>query len=190
MRTTPRPLLATNRPSPDGRRPGDPARRLASGFLRHSGARRPVRRSQPLRFQRHAMPRTRPHRLEGLHRLLRCLGHRWHLGPHRRRRLHGRAAKALDLGVNFFDTADVYGDGHGERLLARLKDGPATTSTSPSRRAGASTAHRRGLPRPAQLCREQACRTCRPTPSTCCNCTARPPRPSTCPRCLTDSTVW
>src|SRR5450432_3197536 len=28
---------------------------------------------------------------------------------------------AVDLGVNFFDTADVYGDGHSERLLARLK---------------------------------------------------------------------
>jgi aryl-alcohol dehydrogenase-like predicted oxidoreductase len=29
--------------------------------------------------------------------------------------------RALDLGVNFFDTADVYGDGHSERLLGRLK---------------------------------------------------------------------
>ena len=29
--------------------------------------------------------------------------------------------QAVDLGVNFFDTADVYGDGHSERLLARLK---------------------------------------------------------------------
>ena len=29
--------------------------------------------------------------------------------------------RAVDLGVNFFDTADVYGDGHSERLLARLK---------------------------------------------------------------------
>jgi len=29
--------------------------------------------------------------------------------------------RALDLGVNFFDTADVYGDGHSEQLLARLK---------------------------------------------------------------------
>jgi len=29
--------------------------------------------------------------------------------------------KAVDLGVNFFDTADVYGDGNSERLLARLK---------------------------------------------------------------------
>ncbi len=29
--------------------------------------------------------------------------------------------RALDLGVNFFDTADVYGDGHSEQLLGRLK---------------------------------------------------------------------
>lgn len=28
---------------------------------------------------------------------------------------------ALDHGVNFFDTADVYGDGHSEKLLARLR---------------------------------------------------------------------
>jgi aryl-alcohol dehydrogenase-like predicted oxidoreductase len=29
--------------------------------------------------------------------------------------------EAVDQGVNFFDTADVYGDGHSERLLAQLK---------------------------------------------------------------------
>src|SRR5437773_9180924 len=29
--------------------------------------------------------------------------------------------RAVDVGVNFFDTADVYGDGRSERLLARLK---------------------------------------------------------------------
>src|SRR4029079_11063192 len=29
--------------------------------------------------------------------------------------------RALDRGVNFFDTADVYGDGHSERLLGRLR---------------------------------------------------------------------
>ncbi len=29
--------------------------------------------------------------------------------------------KALELGANFFDTADVYGDGRSERLLARLR---------------------------------------------------------------------
>src|SRR5512135_545797 len=29
--------------------------------------------------------------------------------------------RAVDRGVNFFDTADVYGDGHSEHLLAQLK---------------------------------------------------------------------
>lgn len=29
--------------------------------------------------------------------------------------------RAVDLGVNFIDTADVYGDGRSERLIARLK---------------------------------------------------------------------
>lgn len=27
---------------------------------------------------------------------------------------------ALELGVNFYDTADVYGDGHSEELLGRI----------------------------------------------------------------------
>ena len=36
--------------------------------------------------------------------------------------------KAIDLGVNFVDTADVYGDGHSERLIAQLKkDRPRDT---------------------------------------------------------------
>jgi aryl-alcohol dehydrogenase-like predicted oxidoreductase len=29
--------------------------------------------------------------------------------------------RALDLGINFIDTADVYGDGHSERLIAGLR---------------------------------------------------------------------
>ena len=33
----------------------------------------------------------------------------------------GALHQALDLGVNFFDSADVYGDGRSERLLARLR---------------------------------------------------------------------
>jgi aryl-alcohol dehydrogenase-like predicted oxidoreductase len=33
----------------------------------------------------------------------------------------GALHRALDLGVNFFDTADVYGDGRSEQLLARLR---------------------------------------------------------------------
>lgn len=32
--------------------------------------------------------------------------------------------RALDLGVNFFDTADVYGDGRSEQLLAKLRKEP------------------------------------------------------------------
>ena len=34
--------------------------------------------------------------------------------------------RALDLGVNFFDTADVYGDGRSERLLRRLRKETST----------------------------------------------------------------
>jgi aryl-alcohol dehydrogenase-like predicted oxidoreductase len=29
--------------------------------------------------------------------------------------------KAVDMGINFFDTADVYGDGRSEKLIARLR---------------------------------------------------------------------
>ena len=29
--------------------------------------------------------------------------------------------KAIDMGVNFIDTADVYGDGHSEKLIAKLR---------------------------------------------------------------------
>lgn len=32
-------------------------------------------------------------------------------------------ARAIDAGVNFFDTADVYGDGHAEELLAKATKG-------------------------------------------------------------------
>ena len=30
--------------------------------------------------------------------------------------------QAIDSGVNFIDTADVYGDGRSERLIAQLKE--------------------------------------------------------------------
>ena len=30
--------------------------------------------------------------------------------------------KAVDAGVNFIDTADVYGDGRSERLIAQLRE--------------------------------------------------------------------
>ena len=53
---------------------------------------------------------------------------------------------ALDGGVNFFDTADVYGDGHSERLLAKTAQG--TEGEILHRHQGrppAQSAHRRRL---------------------------------------------
>ena len=49
---------------------------------------------------------------------------------------------ALDHGVNFFDTADVYGDGRSEQLLARLRrerSEPFYTATKAGRRLPAQT---------------------------------------------------
>ena len=37
--------------------------------------------------------------------------------------------KAVELGVNFFDTSDVYGDGRSEKLLARLRKEVGTSFT-------------------------------------------------------------
>jgi aryl-alcohol dehydrogenase-like predicted oxidoreductase len=51
--------------------------------------------------------------------------------------------RALDLGVNFFDTADVYGDGRSEKLLARLRrerKEPFFVTTKAGRRAPEHTA--------------------------------------------------
>jgi aryl-alcohol dehydrogenase-like predicted oxidoreductase len=51
--------------------------------------------------------------------------------------------RALDLGVNFFDTADVYGDGHSERLIARLRKerrDPFWVATKIGRRSSPHTA--------------------------------------------------
>jgi aryl-alcohol dehydrogenase-like predicted oxidoreductase len=47
-------------------------------------------------------------------------------------------SRALELGVNFFDTADVYGDGRSERLFARLRrevKAPFHVATKAGRRA-------------------------------------------------------
>ncbi|HSW46846.1 MAG TPA: aldo/keto reductase, partial [Phycisphaerae bacterium] len=37
--------------------------------------------------------------------------------------MHDAVGRALDLGVNFFDTADAYGDGFAEELLGRILKG-------------------------------------------------------------------
>ena len=49
--------------------------------------------------------------------------------------------RAIDLGVNFIDTADVYGDGRSERLVRPGACATARASASTSRRrpAAAST---------------------------------------------------
>jgi aryl-alcohol dehydrogenase-like predicted oxidoreductase len=50
--------------------------------------------------------------------------------------------KALDMGVNFIDTADVYGDGRSERLIARLRSErtePFFVATKAGRRLPAQT---------------------------------------------------
>jgi aryl-alcohol dehydrogenase-like predicted oxidoreductase len=51
--------------------------------------------------------------------------------------------RALDLGVNFFDAADVYGDGRSERLLAQLRRDrrePFIVATKAGRRLSPHTA--------------------------------------------------
>ena len=50
--------------------------------------------------------------------------------------------RALDRGINFFDTADVYGDGRSERLLGRLRrerSEPFYVATKAGRRLPAQT---------------------------------------------------
>jgi len=51
--------------------------------------------------------------------------------------------KAVDLGVNFIDTADVYGDGHSERLVGQLRrerTEPIIIATKAGRRLNPHTA--------------------------------------------------
>ena len=51
-----------------------------------------------------------------------CMGMSWSYGPPRdKQEMISLIHAALDRGVNFFDTADVYGDGRSERLLAKLR---------------------------------------------------------------------
>jgi len=48
-----------------------------------------------------------------------AIGGTW--GPVQEEESLAALRRALDLGVNFFDTADVYGDGLSERLIAQLR---------------------------------------------------------------------
>lgn len=70
-----------------------------------------------------------------------AIGGTW--GPTDERESLAALHRALDLGVNFFDTADVYGDGISERLLARLRQerrDPFYVATKAGRRLNPHTA--------------------------------------------------
>jgi len=49
-----------------------------------------------------------------------CWGMSHAYGPADKKESLATMEKALDLGINFFDTADVYGSGHNETLIARV----------------------------------------------------------------------
>lgn len=49
-----------------------------------------------------------------------CWGMSHAYGPAEERESLATLEKALDLGINFLDTADVYGHGHNESLIARV----------------------------------------------------------------------
>ncbi|MFG1348334.1 aldo/keto reductase [Xanthobacter autotrophicus] len=52
-----------------------------------------------------------------------CMGMSEFYGPSDDEQSLATLAAALDLGINFFDTADMYGVGHNERLLGRFLKG-------------------------------------------------------------------
>ena len=52
-----------------------------------------------------------------------CMGMSEFYGPSDDEQSLSTLAAALDLGINFFDTADMYGVGHNERLLGRFLKG-------------------------------------------------------------------
>ena len=82
---------------------------------------------------------------------------------------------AVDAGVTFFDTADVYGDGRSERLIARLlrERERAARRRDQVRRAGAATRRELHLRQPARLARALAREPRRRRASTSSSCTAR-----------------
>jgi aryl-alcohol dehydrogenase-like predicted oxidoreductase len=77
--------------------------------------------------------------------------------------------KALDMGVNFIDTADVYGDGRSERLIARLRSErsePFFVATKAGRRLPKQT---------VEGYSKENLHTCKSKRLTCCNCTVHRP---------------
>jgi aryl-alcohol dehydrogenase-like predicted oxidoreductase len=70
-----------------------------------------------------------------------AIGGTW--GPVQEEESLAALRRALEMGVNFFDTADVYGDGLSERLIAKLRrqtDQPIHIATKAGRRLDPHTA--------------------------------------------------
>ena len=85
--------------------------------------------------------------------------------------------KAVDLGVNFFDTADVYGNGRSEKLIGKLLRERSETiyvATKAGTEAQPRTWRRNTHRWPSGSSWRRACTTCASRPSTCCSCTAPP----------------
>ena len=85
---------------------------------------------------------------------------------------------AVDAGMNFIDTADVYGDGRSERLVARLRrERPASRLRRHQGRPPAAGADAAGYSRENLTAWvERSLITWRRKRSTCCSSTARTPR--------------
>ena len=100
---------------------------------------------------------------------------------------------ALDGGVNFFDTADVYGDGRSERLLARLKKERKEKfyiATKAGRRLQSAHGRRLQPRQPHRVCRAQPEKSGHGGRLTCCNCIARRRKFFIGRKCSAFSMIW
>src|SRR5438477_939639 len=101
--------------------------------------------------------------------------------------------RAIDRGVNFIDTADVYGDGRSERLIARLKsERPRDTIYVATKAGRRLSPHTAGGYNRANLAAfvERSLRTSTPMRLICSNSTVRRRRYMTGRRCSACSTSW
>ena len=101
--------------------------------------------------------------------------------------------RALDRGVNFFDTADVYGDGRSERLLARLRKErkePFYITTKAGRRLPKQTVEGYSKKNINAFVDRSLKNLAADDASTCCRSTARRPMRYTTLRCSSFSTTW
>ena len=97
--------------------------------------------------------------------------------------------KAIECGVNFIDTADVYGMGRSERLIAELRrrHKDIVVATKAGRSLSPHTADGYNEKNLAAFI-ETSCATWLPTAWTWSNCTALPPASTIGPRCSARST--